>query len=78
MTLVYFNSFYLWDIMPLLLNFRMHHKNFSSDSTPNDNVTDFEYVKTVKSSTDSVANSQEFNDRVIYNVNRSKSLDQLV
>lgn len=78
MSLVYFNSFYLWDIMPLLLNFHMHHKNFSSDSTPNDNMTDLEYVKTVKSSTDSVANSQEFDHGVIYNMNRSKSLDQLV
>lgn len=41
-------------------------------------MTDFEYVKTVKSSTDSVANSQEFDHGVIYNTNRSKSLDQLV
>jgi len=41
-------------------------------------VTDLEYVKTVKSSTDSVANSQEFDHGVIYNMNRSKSLDQLV
>lgn len=45
-TIVYFNSFYLWDIVPLALNFYMHHQNFKTGDQGAESE-DFDVIKTV-------------------------------
>ena len=47
--MIYFNSFYLWDILPIVINLFMHHKNFRKDPVLQKDET-FECITSEKTS----------------------------
>ncbi len=40
--MLYFNSFYFWDLLPILMNLVMHHRNFRQRTIKSESVDNFD------------------------------------
>ena len=81
--MVFFLSMLIWDVLPLLINFHLHHKSFKLSPLAPEEVSEFEYVKTEYSQSqvgqDEVKSnlSGQFLPRDIEYLQRSHSLENV-
>lgn len=78
--IIFFSSLILWDIVPLLMNFKMHHNSFKyvPGAAIDENESDFEIVQTNSSYSlqDREDKVDDFTAPVKVKQSRSKSLEQ--